>query len=244
MALGIHAVLEADFIPGQPPAESFLAHAIFANVSAAVLLIAGAAVLWRRSRVWGAAAIALYFGLVMAVFMNGPVVLAHYAEYGAYFGVAEGVALAAAGLIIFATTAHIRAGLATVLVRFAQIAFSLCPLFFGGAHFFYLKPTVELIPQWLPPNQNFWAYATGFGHIAAGIAILTRVQARLAAVLLTIMYAAFLPLVFVPVLMADPANQFRWTEAVMTLALAGAAWVVAGSLAQPTVRSEVGRSDE
>jgi len=55
--------------------------------------------------------------------------------------------------------------------------------------------TSPLVPKWLPPTQEFWAYATGFGHIAAGVAILTGVQARLAAILLTAMFASFTPLV-------------------------------------------------
>ena len=44
-----------------------------------------------------------------------------------------------------------------------------------------------MLPQWLPPTQEFWAYATGVAHIAAGLAILTGVQARPAAILLTAM---------------------------------------------------------
>ena len=58
--------------------------------------------------------------------------------------------------------------------------------------------TVPLVPGWLPPTREFWAYATGIGHIAAGLAILTGVQARLAAILLTVMFACFTPLVHVP----------------------------------------------
>jgi hypothetical protein len=94
--------------------------------------------------------------------------------------------------------------------------------------------TVPLVPKWLPPSQEFWAYATGIGHIAAGVAILTGVQARLAAILLTVMFASFTPLVHVPMLLADPSSHFmNWTENALNLALTGAAWVVADSLARP-----------
>jgi uncharacterized membrane protein YphA (DoxX/SURF4 family) len=104
---------------------------------------------------------------------------------------------------------------------------------FGAAHFVYLNLTVPLVPEWLPPGREFWAYATGVGHIAAGVALLTGVQARLAAMLLTAMYASFIPLVFGPVLAADPSSHFRWTEAATTLALVGVAWVAADSLRGP-----------
>jgi uncharacterized membrane protein YphA (DoxX/SURF4 family) len=94
--------------------------------------------------------------------------------------------------------------------------------------------TAPLVPNWLPPSQIFWGYATGIFHIAAGVAILTGVQARLAAVLLTVMFAAFTPLVHVPALLADASSAFNWTENALNLALIGTAWVVADSLNRPT----------
>jgi uncharacterized membrane protein YphA (DoxX/SURF4 family) len=93
--------------------------------------------------------------------------------------------------------------------------------------------TAPLVPKWLPPSQEFWAYATGVGHIAAGVAILTRVQARLAAILLTAMYVSFTVLVHVPLLLADSSSHANWAENALNLALIGIAWVVADSLARP-----------
>ncbi len=93
--------------------------------------------------------------------------------------------------------------------------------------------TAPLVPQWLPPTQEFWAYATGVAHIAAGVAIVTSVQARLAAILLTAMFASFTPLVHVPMLLADPSSHWIWSENALNLALIGAAWVVGDSLARP-----------
>ena len=65
------------------------------------------------------------------------------------------------------------------------------------------------------------------------MAILSGVQARLAAILLTVMYAAFTPLVHLPLLLAAPGVYFNWTENALNLALVGAAWVVADSLSRP-----------
>ena len=70
------------------------------------------------------------------------------------------------------------------------------------------------------------------GHIGAGVAILTGVQARLAAILLTVMFASFTPLVHLPMLLGDPSNHGIWTENAANLVLTGAAWVVADSLAR------------
>src|SRR5258706_7414220 len=164
--------------------------------------------------------------------MDGRVVLSHYAEFGTYSDIAEQLAITAAALIVYAGNAKIDAALAARLMRLGQLAFGVCALLFGGAHFFYMNFTAPLVPKWLPPTQEFWAYATGVGHIAAGIAILTGVQARLVAVLLTAMYASFTPLVHGPMLLANSSSYMNWTENALNLALVGAAWVVADSLAR------------
>jgi uncharacterized membrane protein YphA (DoxX/SURF4 family) len=202
--------------------------------AATFMLVAGAAVEWRRTAALGAAALTAYYALIVVILMNGRVLVAHYAEFGTYSGVAEQLAIAAGGLIVYAASAKIDAAVAARLTRLGQVAFGICALLFGGAHFVYMNLTAPLVPKWLPPTQEFWGYATGIGHIAAGIAILTGVRARLAAVLLTAMYASFTPLVHLPMLLADPSSHMNWTENAVNLSLVGVTWVVADSLARPT----------
>ena len=153
--------------------------------------------------------------------MNGRVMLAHTGEYGSYSGGAEQLAVAAGALIIYANSARIDAALAARLTRLGQLAFGVCALLFGGAHFFYMNLTAPLVPKWLPPGQVFWAYATGVAHIAGGLAILTGVRARLAATTLTVMFASFTPLEHLPMLLADPSKHFNWSENALNLALVG-----------------------
>jgi uncharacterized membrane protein YphA (DoxX/SURF4 family) len=233
MALGLVCLAWGNFEPGQAVPKHFPDRTALAYAAAAFMLITGAAVEWRRTAAWAAAALTAYFALIVVILMNGRVVLAHYSEFGAYSGAAEQLAIAAGGLIVYAASAKIDAALAARLTRVGQLAFGVCALLFGGAHFFYMNFTVPLVPKWLPPTQEFWAYATGVGHIAAGVAILTGVQARLAAILLTAMYASFTPLVHVPTVLADPSSYTNWTENALNLALTGVAWVVADSLARP-----------
>ncbi len=233
MALGLVCLGWGDFDPGQPVPKGFPDRSALAYAAAALMLAAGAAVEWRRTAAWGAAVLTAYYTLVVVILMNGRVVLAHYAEFVAYSGLAEQLAIAAGGLIVYAAAAKIDPAVASRLTRLGQLAFGACALLFGGAHFFYMNLTAPLVPKWLPPSQEFWAYATGVGHIAAGLAILTGVQARRAAILLTAMFASFTPLVHVPMLLADPQSYVNWTENALNLALTGAAWVVADSLRRP-----------
>jgi hypothetical protein len=233
MALGMVCLAWGNFDPGQPVPKDFPDRAALAYAAAAFMLVAGAAIEWRRTTTWGAAALTVYYTLIVVCLMNGRLVPAHYAEFGTYSNIAEQLAIAAGGLIVYAASARIDAALAARLTRLGQWVFGVCAVLFGGAHFFYMNLTAPLVPQWLPPSQEFWAYATGLGHIAAGLAILTGVRARLAAILLTAMYASFTPLVHVPILLAHPSSYFNWTENALNLALIGVAWVVADSLARP-----------
>jgi len=59
------------------------------------------------------------------------------------------------------------------------------------------------------------------------------VQARLAAILVTAMLASFALLVHEPMLLANHSSHWNWTESAVNLAVIGAAWVVADSLAPP-----------
>jgi len=135
--------------------------------------------------------------------------------------------------MVYAATAPIRASLAARLTLLGQLIFGLCALVWGGAHFVYMNLTAPLVPKWLPLSQVFWGYLTGAAFILAGIAILTRIRARLAAILLTAMLASFTFLVHIRILFADHKIQFNWTELAVNLAMVGAAWVVADSLASP-----------
>ena len=230
VALGAVCLAYRSFDPGQPAPKDLPDRPLLAFAAALFMLAAGAAVQWRRTAAWGAAALAAYYALVVVVLMNGSVILRHPAEYGAYDGAAEQLVIAVGGLILWAANAGIGPVSAGRLTRTGQVVFGVCAVVFGGAHFVYMNLTAPLVPKWLPPSPEFWGYATGLAHIAAGLAILTGVQARLAAILLTVMYASFTPLVHVPMLLADPASHTDWVENALNIALTGVAWVVADSL--------------
>jgi uncharacterized membrane protein YphA (DoxX/SURF4 family) len=235
MALALVCLAFGSFDPGQPVPRAMPDRTLLAYVAAIFMLLAGASLCWRRSVARGAMALAVYYLAVVVLLLQGPIVLRHPAEFGAYSNAAEQLAIAAAMLILFATYADIEADTTRHLTRAAQITFGFCAVLFGGAHFVYMNLTVPLVPAWLPPSRTFWAYATGVGHIAAGLAVITGVQARRAAILLTVMYASFTPLVHLPMLFAHPDSHWIWSENALNLALVGAAWVVAGSLAAPGV---------
>ena len=231
MVSGIVCLALGDFLPGQPVPKDFPARVDLAPAAGAFMLITGAALEWRRTLTWAAGALTAYYVFFVVILMYGRVVLAHYAEYIAYSNAAMQLAIAAGGLIVFAASAQLEPRVAGRLSRLGQAAFGICALLFGGSHFLYLSMTTPLVPKWLPPSPEFWAYATGAGFIAAGAAILTGVQARLAAILLTAMLGSFSLLVHLPLLVRLPTMHLIWIKNATNLVTMGAAWVVADSLA-------------
>jgi uncharacterized membrane protein YphA (DoxX/SURF4 family) len=210
-------------VPDTVPGRSGLAY-----MFAAALTLAALATNWRRTAAAGAGALCGLFALVVLL-LHVPRVFAHPQVFGAWSGVAEQLALVAAALMACALIAGSTARASTWLLL-GQRTFAGCLIVFGLAHFFYLHDTAEMVPGWLPPGQTFWAVATGAAHVAAAIAILTGVQARLAAILLTIMFALFGVLIHAPLLAGDLHSHLYWVMNAMNLALTGAAWVMADSL--------------
>jgi len=216
--------------PWQPIPDALPAHAPLTLALASSLLFAGAALQWQRAGRAAATAIAF----LTLIFVSGWIfrVIAMPTVLGTWLGVAEQGAiifgaLACLTLVPGSTSARIPR-----LATLARVGFGLCCLVFGAAHIVYVKETAEMVPGWLPPNAAFWAYATGAGHILAGLALLSGIQSLLAARLLTAMFVGFGLLVWLPRLVAAPDTQFAWGGNVINLLLIASAWAVADSTAR------------
>ncbi len=229
-ALGLACLVFGDFDPGQPVPRNFPARIPLAYCAGALMVIAALAMEWRRTRVWGAGALTVYYAVFVLVLMHGPTLFRGYTVYGTYEDIAMQLAITASALLVYAGSARMVGVLAERLTRIGRMAFGVCSVIWGGAHFMYMNMTAPLVPKWLPPGQVFWGYLTGVCFIAAGLAILTGIKARLAAILLTVMIAVFGVLANGRMLVADPSSHFNWTESALNLALIGCAWVVADSL--------------
>jgi uncharacterized membrane protein len=229
MALGLAGLAFRDFDPGQPVPSHFPFRTLLAFVAGVFLVFAGAAIQSRRTVARGGAALAVFYGLFVVLLLDGRLMLTHYAEYGIYEELSMQLAIALGGLIIYAASGEIDATRSASLTRLCQLVFGVCALIWGGAHFVYMNMTAPLVPKWLPPGQVFWGYFTGVCFIAAGLAILTGVKARLAATLLTVMIAIFGLLANDRILLTGLSSHFNWSECALNLSLTGVAWIVADS---------------
>jgi uncharacterized membrane protein YphA (DoxX/SURF4 family) len=233
IALGLVGLAWGDFatvwqpiqaLPFEVPHRTALAY-----VAAAGLLSAGLAVQWCRSARAGVLVLTVLYFVFALLWL--PRVIGFPQLFGTWGGFLEEMSLVSAAVIVYAS---LRAGdsvRASGTERMARLFFGICVLSFGLGHFFALPQTAAMVPQWIPPGQQFWAVVTGVAHLLAGVAILSGVLDVLGSRLLTVMLATFSALVWVPALVAQPREHMVWAGNAINLALIGAAWVVADSAA-------------
>ena len=198
-------------------------------VVAAIEILAGAALQWRRTARGGAAALGMTY--LFFALLGLPYLVLHPLVYNGYGNFFEQFSLFSAAALLYAAPDEATAR-PSRLARAAYYSFGVCVLSFALEQLFYLAATASLVPKWIPFGQTFWAIATTVAFVLAAIALLSRTQARLAAVSATAMLFGFLLLVWVPALVAAPHSFENWSEAIETLAIAASMWIVAAFLAR------------
>ncbi len=206
-------------------------HDALAIASGAILLVGGIGlVVPRAARMAALMLTAVALGFVLA--LRVPPLAAQPLVEANWYGLSETLTFVAGAWTIFSMLPA-RDGEALGRlgsVRVGQVLFALALPALGLAHIFYMAQTAPLVPAWLPFHVPL-AYLTGAAHIAAGAAILLGVLPRLAARLEAAMVSLFTLLVWVPMAAAAPASGFNWSELLLSAAISGTAWAVAGSFA-------------
>jgi uncharacterized membrane protein len=227
IGFGIVGIVHGDFdavwrgVPASVPGRQALEYA-----TAALLLACGCGLLSRRTERLAIRVLLPLLALVVLL-LKIPIVANAPLVEGSYQSLSEMVVVLT-GAWVLCAVANERA------LRAGQIVFGLALIPLGLAHFVYLDLTAPLVPAWLPWHTG-WAYLTGAAQIAAGVAVLIKVYAPLAATLEAVMLTAFTVLVWIPQLVAAPTSHGLWSELTASWAVSAGAWVVAASLSNKSL---------
>lgn len=233
IGLGILGLDKGDFAPGWSPVpESLPARQALAYLCDIVYLACGVGLLWRRTSAIAARVLFVYLVLWLLLLRLPWLVLSP--QVGTWWPASSTAVLAGTAWILYSWIANDldngRFGFVTgdKGLRIARALFGVGLIPFGLAHFLYLEATAPLVPSWLL-WPVFWSYFTGGAFIAAGLAMIFGVYARLAAALVTLQFGVLTVVVWAPRIVAGSLNAFQWNEFVVSILLTAAAWVMADS---------------
>jgi uncharacterized membrane protein len=213
-----------DNIPGQR---------VFAYITALWMILAGAAILWRRTTRRGALAAALIylvFGLFwLPRFYTAPQALGFRLTLmiGLLAGMFTQLMVVAGALILSASVPPSLYWLKKTQAV-ARWVIGLAAVLFGVVHLTSVQGVAGMLPKWMPLGGSFWVIVSGIAFVSAGLAILTGILSRVAAHLLALMLV-FFEIALIPMVFANPGNHIAWGANAYSLAAAGAVWIFAGS---------------
>jgi uncharacterized membrane protein len=233
IGLGILGLIQGGFTPVWAPVpDSLPARQVLVYLCACISLASGIGMLWQRTAAPAARLLLAYLLLWFLLLRVREIILSP--TFGVFWPGFETAVIVAAAWVLYLWFAtdwdrrHLGFATGDKGLRIARALYGLASIFFGMAHFIDLKDTLVLEPGWLPWHV-FWAYFFGCTFIAAGVAVLIGVYARLAAALSALQIGMFTLLVWVPIVAAGSKDASQWSETIVSAALTAGAWVVADS---------------
>lgn len=219
LLLGIAVIFAAAALDGQLPQPWFaaagdgIAASVIGSVAAVAAVLAACRSAVSNSLSWivAAAWFAASCAGALTLLRSGP-------NVGLIVALVEGAVLLAACLTLA------RSQPAKIL----HYLLSAMLIVFGSVHILWNDAISQLLPEFMP-FRSAWPWVTGLLQLAAGFASISEKLARTVFPLVAVMFLAWIPLVHLPRILADPSNG-EFAFAAMAVALAGCLILAAGRL--------------
>lgn len=208
-----------------------------------IVLIAGSIGLASSQRARAAAILLGTLILLRTLLVYIPAVVANVGSLENWTNAFELLAMCGSSFVIAEVPHAERKGVEEWMAAFhwttqlGRVCFAGSLAVFGAEHLLYARSVGDFIPSWIPWHL-FWAYFVGVAFIAASISIITNRRTYLAGTLLGVMFLLWVLVLWTPAILAHPRNGGDWTNAFLTLALAGGALTLADASRWPPVKAK------
>jgi len=237
VVFGIQYFNYGRFARGLPPVPPWApGGAVAAYLTGALLVVTGVCIL-ANVQVRPSAAVLGMFCFACVVALHTMRLHTVIYQGGERTGALEALALAGAAWVLAGTSSsslRISQGFQPFTDKLGKVGlylFAFSMLIFGVQHFMYAAYIATLIPAWMPAHL-FLTYFTGTAFIAAAIAIASRMQARLGAALLGLMFLLWTILLHAPRVFAHIHNKDELTSLFVALAMSGGSFIVAAAVSK------------
>jgi len=225
IGIGVTSIASRAYLAGLEVSGINDSAMLFSIASGALLVLLGSCLLVPASR-RPAAIILTFYLLIWLIASDLPdIVKSHFTD-GWTVG---GETLAIAGVTMLSGREAWR--------RYGSWFFGVSLFIFGAMHYAYHSAVAGMVPTWIP-RPLFWAYLTGTAMILGGVSVLSGLLARLAGILLAVMFFSWVVLIYVASLLSDVHSADTWANLFITLAMSAGGCLVFANADRRTLRSD------
>jgi uncharacterized membrane protein YphA (DoxX/SURF4 family) len=234
IAIGVQHFIYSAFRPVildyWPP--SFRSVSIWAYITGAVLILAGAIIIFSKKARLVSFALGIFFLMLFICFhVYYQLFLSPYDFHlGNWTNPLKELAFSGGAFIMAASFPEKNSSAGNnLLLIVGRVFFSVMLICFGIDHFLYVEFVATLVPSWIP-GHIFWTYFAAAALIGSGLCILFKIKIRLVSILLGIMLFIWFVILHIPrAIAADPNTDKgnEMTSVFQALAFSGIAFVIA-----------------
>jgi uncharacterized membrane protein len=228
VAFGLIHIINQNFPVGLIPVPATVPGRLaLVNIAGIALIAAGLMLFTNKLTYYGALTAGVVWALLI-IFLHLPLLLMDLSKPNAWTGTFECLMLLSGTLVIIdgCFPFHKKPKYSPALI--ARYLYMSGLVAFAVMHYIYLQYLATLVPVWLP-GHVVWAWVVLAAFSLSAISILINKQAKLAFIMLAIMYLTWVVILHLPRAFAKMHSEPEWTSTCVALAVGGIALLLAGN---------------